>query len=107
MSSNEIEPIFYKVNHRYKEEIIVPVIAIHDFFNFITTPLKKQKVITTDNVKCSISKIYTENLCALEEKVLSLYQISAWDFLKRWYAVYPELLYNLEFAVIKLYKYEQ
>lgn len=107
MSSNENkEPIFYKVNHRYRDEIIVPIVAIHKFVDFITTPLRHQNIITTDNIKCSVSKIYTENLCALEEKVLSLYRISAWDFLKKWHSVYPENLYSLEFVVIKLDKYD-
>lgn len=107
MSSNEVkEPIFYKVNHRYREEIIVPIVAIHKFVDFITTPLKDKNIITTDGVKCRVYKIYTENLCALEEKVLSLYQISAWDFLKKWHSVYPDNLYSLEFVVMELSKYE-
>ena len=107
MSSNEKEePIFYKVNHRYRDEIIVPIAAIHQFVDFITIPLKDKNVITTDNVKCSVSKIYTENLCALEEKVLSLYRISAWDFLKKWHSVYPNNLNSLEFVVMKLDKYD-
>lgn len=106
MSSDEIEPIFYRVNHRYREEMIVPIVAIHEFINFITTPLRYQKVVTTDGVKCRVFKIYTQNLCALEEKVLSLYQISAWDFLKKWYSVYPNNLYSLEFVVMELGKYE-
>jgi hypothetical protein len=107
MSSNEIkEPIFYKVNHRYRDEIIVPIAAIHNFINFITTPLRDQNILTTDGIRCSVSKIYTQNLCALEEKVLSLYRISAWDFLKRWHNVYPYNLYSLEFVVMKLDKYD-
>ena len=78
MSSNEVkEPIFYKVNHRYRDEIIVPIVAIHKFVDFLTTPLRDQNILTTDGIRCSVSKIYTQNLCTLEEKVLSLYRISA------------------------------
>lgn len=107
MSSNENrETIFYKVNHRYREEMIVPVVAIHKFVDFITTPLRDQNIVTTDGVKCRVFKIYTENLCALEEKVLSLYRISAWDFLKKWYSVYPDNLYSLEFVVMELGRYD-
>lgn len=107
MSSNEIkEHVFYKVNHRYRDEMIVPIVAIHKSIDFITSPLKDKNIITTDGVKCRIAKIYTENLCALEEKVLSLYRISAWDFLKRWHSVYPDNLYSLEFVVMKLDKYD-
>lgn len=106
MSSKEIEPIFYRVNHRYREEMIVPVVAIHKFVDFITTPLRDQNIVTTDGEKCRVFKIYTENLCALEEKVLSLYRISTWDFLKKWHSVYPDNLYSLEFVVMELGKYE-
>lgn len=107
MNSNEKEePIFYKVNHRYRDTIIVPIVAIDKFVSFITTPLRYQRIVTSDGIKCDVIKSFTENICNLEEKVLSLYHLNAWDFIKTWHKVYPENLYSLEFVVMELAKDE-
>ena len=100
------EYVYYKVNHKFREVIIVPIVAIDKFMNFITTPLKEQRIITSDGVKCIVIKSFTDNICNLEEKVLSLYRLSAWDFIKTWFKVYPNNLYSLEFVVIDLIKDE-
>ena len=104
MNSNE--KIYYKVNHRFKDMIIVPIVAIDKFVDFITTPLRQQRIMTSDGVKCIVIKSFTENICNLEEKVLSLYRLNAWDFVKTWFKVYPNNLYSLEFVVIDLVKDE-
>ena len=93
---------YYRVNHRYKDTIIVPIVAIEKFVDFITTPLKDQCIETSDGIKCVVIKSFTENICNLEEKVLSLYHLNTWDFIKKWHKVYPDNLYSLEFVVMEL-----
>lgn len=96
----------YCINHRFREEMILPICAIAGNIRFLLTQ-NTRYVETTDKVKCEVLEFSTANICALEEKVLSLYRIPAWDFLKTWYKTYPNNLYSVEFVVLKLKKCDE
>lgn len=100
MSSNVAT---FKINHSYKPEIIVPIVAIEHNIDFICSKGSRD-VVTADGVQCIANEVLFQNICDLEDKVLSLYRISAWDFLKRWRGVYPDCLESLIFVTMKLIK---
>lgn len=100
MSSNVV---IFKINHSYKPEIIVPIVAIEHNIDFICFN-GSRNVITADGVNCITSAVLLKNICELEEKVLSLYKISVWKFIKRWHEIYHDYLNSFEFVVIKLEK---
>lgn len=103
MSSNEKQKV-YRINHSYKPEIIVPIVAVDNNIDFICAKGDSRDIVTADNIICIANDVLFQNICDLEEKVLSLYHISAWDFLKKWRAVYPEYLDSLIFVTMKLVK---
>lgn len=106
MSFDDDTPIrFFQVNHSFREEIIVPVCAITSNIDFIMSK-EPRYVQTKDGVKCIVEEMSLQNICELEKKVLSLYRITAWDFLNTWYKVYSSHLSCIEFVTLKLKKYE-
>lgn len=92
----------YKINHRFRDEIIVPITAISNNISFLMDK-NKRYVELADGSKCEIISFFMKNICDLEEKILSLYRIPAWDFLKKWVSIYPTMT-SIEFVVIKLKK---
>lgn len=92
----------YLVNHTFREEIIVPLSAISDNFVFLLDEVER-KVLTGDGVLCDVVSCEEIHVCALEHDIRRLYNISAWDFIKRWYSKYPNMN-AMYFAKIKLKK---
>lgn len=95
---------YYKVNHRYREKIIVPIIAITHNVNFIMDS-GDIYVITADEVKCKVTNRCIRNIFELEKDIKNIYDMSAWDFLKKWYGV-NESLSSIDFFVLQLKKEE-
>lgn len=95
---------YYKVNHRYREKIIVPIIAITHNVNFIMDS-GDIYVITADEVKCKVTNRCIRNIFELEKDIKSIYDIPAWDFLKKWYGV-NESLSSIDFFVLQLKREE-
>lgn len=93
---------YYKVNHRYKDRIIVPLMAVTKSIDFIVKDEEKY-VITADNVKCKVKFLWIRNIFDIQEEIQKMYQLSAWDFLSRWHSVYVNLT-NIDFFVMGLEK---
>lgn len=93
---------YYKVNHRYKDKMILPLIAVSNNIDFITTD-NERYVVTADSVKCKVSFCCVRTLFQVEKDIEKIYGISAWEFLKRWYGVY-DYLSSLNFFVLELKK---
>lgn len=94
---------YHNVKHRYREEIIVPVAALSNNIDFIMDSEAEKRVLTADNVKCRVKKYKFIHVCELENEIKRLYNKGAWDFIKMWYKVVPNI-YSMEFLVIKLEK---
>lgn len=90
------------VKHKFRDEIIVPLVAVTANFSFITGKGQKE-VITTDNVCCKVVDFKYTHICDLQEKIKELYNIEAWNFIMRWYKSEP-MMDSMHFLVIKLNK---
>lgn len=93
---------FYKVNHSFKDTIIVPLVAVTKNIEFILNEEDKY-IVTADDVKCKVRFWRIRNIFDIQDDIQNRYKISAWDFLKRWHSVYVDLS-SIDFFVIGLEK---
>lgn len=102
MESNN--PTYHHINHKFREEIIVPYVAIENNITYMTT--KGEKHITfADGITAKVVESYEKHICELESKIQSLYGIDAWSFVKRWFAS-DKGMDSMHFVVIKVKKEE-
>ena len=59
---------YYKVNHRYKDKMILPLIAVSNNIDFITTD-NDRYVVTADSVKCKVSFCCIRTLFQVEKDI--------------------------------------
>lgn len=94
--------MIYYVNHRYREKIIVPLIAIENNVSFLCDNDDDDKCIqTSDNVLCRITDIKVSNILDLENDISAIYKMCAYEYLKIWRGAYNNLD-SLSFVVLKL-----
>lgn len=94
----------YFINHSFKEEIIVPLVAVSNNVSFVTN--KEQRyVVLGDGCLCSVNACEEHHICALEQDIRKLYGVTAWDFMRKWYRTYPDMS-SMFFLKIKLEKNE-
>lgn len=98
--------MIYYVNHRYREKIIVPLIAIENNVSFLCDDNDEDKNIqTSDNVICGINEIKVSNILDLENEISTIYKMGAYEYLKIWRGAYNNLD-SLSFVVLKLKRNE-
>lgn len=100
MESNET--VESMVNHKFKEEMIVPYVGITDNIRFMMT--KGDRYVTTsDGARCRVIAMKEVHICVVENMVMKLYGIDAWTFIKRWYST-QKSMDSLHFLYLKLQK---
>lgn len=90
------------INHRYREEVIIPYVALDNNISFLISKGEK-KVITADGITCKVIELKEVHICELEEKINELYKIDCWSFIKRWYST-KKTMDSLHFIYLKLKK---
>ena len=92
----------YYVNHKYREKIIVPLIAIERNVSFLCDKDDDDKCIqTSDNVLCIITDMKVSNIIDLENEISTIYKMGAYEYLKIWRRAYNNLD-SLSFGLLKL-----
>ena len=92
----------YYVNHRYREIIIVPLIAIERNVSFLCDNDDDDKCIqTSDNVLCGITDMKVSNILDLENEISAIYNMGTYEYLKIWRGAYNNLD-SLSFVMLKL-----
>lgn len=105
VSVDNTEPTYHRVNHRYKDIMIVPMIAVSSNLSFCTSKGDRY-ILTADNVRCKVEEWSEKHICDLEKDIQDMYRINAWDFIKRWHSIYPQMT-SMHFFVIKVSKMEE
>lgn len=96
------EPTYHRINHKFRETIIVPYIAIEHNLSFLTN--KADRYVTyADGITAKVVEAKEVHICELEDDIQKLYGISAWQFMTRWYQTYKGMS-SMEFVVIKVRK---
>ena len=91
----------YYVNHKYREKIIVPLIAIERNVSFLCDDNDDKCIQTSDNVLCGITDIKVSNILDLENEISTIYKMGAYEYLKIWRGAYNNID-SLSFVVLKL-----
>lgn len=91
------------INHRYREELIVPYVGIDNNISFLLSK-GKRKVVTADGFTCEVIECQEKHICELEDKIKELYNgMNCWEFLKRWWST-KKSMDSLHFVYLKLKK---
>lgn len=71
------------VNHNFKNEIIVPLVAISNNIDFLTC-IGEKTIITKDDVRSKVLFYEEKQLPYFENDIKRLYNMDGWTFLKIW-----------------------
>lgn len=71
------------VNHNFRNEIIVPLVAISNNIDFLTC-IGEKTVTTKDDVVCKVVEFEEKQLPFYENDIKRLYNMDGWSFLKIW-----------------------
>lgn len=100
MESNE--PTYHHVTHKYRDEIVIPIIAIENNITFFTNKGERY-IIFVDGVKAKVVDVQEKHICELEETIKRLYNCDCWTFVKKWYSTYKNME-SMVFVCIKVRK---
>lgn len=100
MDSNEVS--YHHINHKFRETIIVPYVAIENNISYFTNKGDKY-IIFADGIKAKVIESYEKHICELETEIRNLYGIDTWTFIKRWYQS-DKGMDSMHFVVIKVKK---
>ena len=100
MNMNNTTPIEVRIDHRFKEEMIVPYCAIDNNVAFLLC--KGERFLDTkDGLRCKVLSAEERHICDLEQDVYRLYGKDAWSFIKIWHK-YNKNSSSLLFLHLKL-----
>ena len=102
MSLDNNQTTYHAINHRFREEIIVPFIGLTQNIDFCMS--KGDKIIRcADGVEAKVLEWKDVHICELEKDIQELYHIDAWAFLKRWWTT-EKRMDSMTFIKMKLEK---
>ena len=96
----------YYIAHRFKDEIVIPFVALTNNIDFCLAKDEEKICCTADNVMCEAVYWEERHMCELEQKVKDLYDMNCWDFLKRWYLM-DKHMDSLYFLYLKLKRIDE
>lgn len=102
VESQVTDPVEAYVNHRFREEMILPYVGITPNIAFIMA-CGERYVTTTDGIHCKVVECEERHICDLEEKIRTIYGIEPYDFIRRWYKT-CKAMDSMTFVHIKLKK---
>lgn len=95
-------PTYHHINHKFRETIIVPYVAIENNISYLTNKGERY-IIFADGIKGKVVESSEKHICELEEDIKKLYGIDTWSFVKRWYQS-DKAMDSMHFVVIKVEK---
>lgn len=84
MTLDNNNPTEHTVNHKFRETMIVPLLAVSNNCSFIMGK-GEHHITTADGIRCKVMSWEEKHICELENKIYELYGIDVWSFIKRWY----------------------
>lgn len=100
MSLDNNENSEHAINHRFRDELIVPFVGITNNVNFIMSKGEKT-IVCADGIKARLLDWKDLHICELENDIQDMYGISAWDFVKRWFKT-EKRMNSMTFIKMKL-----
>lgn len=97
----------YAIQHSFKKEVIIPIVALYNNFDFFYNNKEEFKLVkTSDGYICEVVKYKLIHVCRLEDKIKKIYNLDTWSYIKRWYNVIPQMD-SMMFIVMELRKNEE
>lgn len=96
------ETSYHKIRHKFREEMIVPYIAVQNNIDFILNKGERY-LLTADGIKAKVIECTEVHVCELKDDIKRLYDMDAWDYICRWYNA-EKCMNSLYFLHIKLRK---
>lgn len=101
------EVTYHRINHSFRQEILVPVAAISNNIDFLVNDKNATRMVkTSDNVECVVESFEEAHICTLENEIKELYGMEPWPYVMRWYKVAP-MMHSMDFVRVKLKKNEK
>lgn len=92
----------HRILHKFREILIIPIHALTSNVDFVLCKGRKT-VLTADNVKCKVVQWKELHLLDAEEEIQKLYNMSAWDYAKKFYD-YDKNMQSMTLIKMKLEK---
>lgn len=95
------------INCKYRDEIIVPIVAISPSMEFFFTPESKLfgvKALMKDGIVAKIRGCEMKTIFEFEGLIRELYSVEPYEWLKKWYNACDGMLSNLYLCHIYLNK---
>lgn len=96
------ETSYHKIRHKFREEMIVPYIAVQNNIDFMLNKGERY-LLTADGIKAKVTECKEVHVCELKDDIKRLYDMDAWDYICRWYNA-EKCINSLYFLHIKLRK---
>lgn len=96
------ETSYHKIRHKFREEMIVPYIAVQNNIDFMLNKGERY-LLTADGIKSKVTECNEVHVCELKDDIKRLYDMNAWDYICRWYNA-EKCMNSLYFLHIKLRK---
>ena len=96
------------INCKFRDECIVPLLAVRNNYDLITTPQQKRHgllIQTNDGVDAKIVSCEVRDIFSLEGDIKRLYNVDAWKYLTMWNKACDGQLNSLTLFHIYLKKY--
>lgn len=104
MSLDNNNPTEHRINHKFKERMIVPFVALQNNIDFVMSK-GEHYVTTADNIRCKVINWSEKHICELKDEIRKIYNLDAWTFLKKWHKWHPNMD-SMHFLILDLKKEE-
>ena len=104
MSLDNNNPTEHNVLHKFKETMVVPYYAVTNNVSLVMSK-GDHYVTTADGIHCKIVSWEEKHICELEDEIRKIYNLDAWEFIKRWHKSCP-YMDSMHFIVLDLKKEE-
>lgn len=91
----------YAIRHSFKEEVIIPMVALYHNVDFLFEQENVKLLKTSDGIICKVKKYSIKHICEIENDIKRLYNMDAWSYIKRWYSAMP-YMDSMNFLVLEL-----
>lgn len=92
----------YFIRHKFKEEVIVPYVAVYPNIGIIKDD--NATACFKCGTKAKIVSAKETHICELENEIKAIYGLDMWTYIMRWYNFDPSMqsMYFLKIKVIKV-----
>lgn len=88
----------YFIRHKFKEEIIVPYVAVYPNIGIIKDD--NATVCFKCGTKAKVLSIEEKHICELESEIKAIYGLDVWSYVKKWYS-FDKSMQSMYFLKIK------